>query len=153
MRAFMTLFEKIENDMRNAMKEGNGIVRDTLRMVKAELLNEKTKTGKDLTEELSLEVVTRCAKKRKEAIAEFNKAGREDLSAKEKEELAVIETYLPKQLTPEEILAAVDAKIASMGSVSAKDMGRLMGDVMKELKGRADGNDVKKAVALRLEGK
>jgi len=149
----MTLFEKIETDMRNAMKSGNEIVRNTLRMVKAELLNEKTKTGKDLTEELSLEVVSRCAKKRKEAMTEFKKAGREDLASKEAEELAVIETYLPKQLSQEEILAAVDAKIASLGSVSAKDMGRLMGEVMKELKGRADGNDVKKAVASRLEGK
>jgi uncharacterized protein len=149
----MTLFEKIETDMRNAMKEGNGIVRDTLRMVKAELLNEKTKTGKDLTEELSLEVVTRCAKKRKEAIAEFKKAGRDDLAAKESEELSVIETYLPKQLSYDEIVSAVDAKITSMGSVSSKDMGRIMGEVMKELKGRADGNDVKKAVASRLEGK
>jgi uncharacterized protein YqeY len=149
----MSLLETIEQDMRSAMREGNEVKKTTLRMVKADLLTEKAKTGKDLSEEISLEVVGRAAKKRKEAITEFKNAGRDDLADKEALELAVIEQYLPKQLTEEEITAVVEKKLAAMGTVAPNQTGRVMGEIMKELKGKADGTIVRKIVSAKLEGK
>jgi uncharacterized protein YqeY len=149
----MSILETIEQEMRSALKEGNEVKKTTLRMVKADLLNEKAKTGKDLTDDQSLEVISRCAKKRKEAIEEFAKAGREDLASREREELVVIEHYLPKQLSEAEITAAIDAKLAVLGSVTQKEMGKVMGEIMKDLKGRADGNIVRKILSSKLEGK
>jgi hypothetical protein len=149
----MSILETIEQEMRTALKEGNEVKKTTLRMVKADLLTEKAKTGKDLTDDQSLEVISRCAKKRKEAIEEFAKAGREDLAAREREELLVIEHYLPKQLSEVEITAAIDAKLAALGSVTQKEMGKVMGEIMKDLKGRADGNIVRKILSAKLEGK
>lgn len=149
----MTLLETIEHDLKDAMRENNEVKKTTLRMVKADLLTEKAKTGKDLTEELSLEVAGRCAKKRKEAITEFKNAGRDDLADREAAELAVIEHYLPKQLTEEEITAIVNQKLAAMGETSPNQTGKVMGEIMKELKGKADGTIVRKIVTARLEGK
>ena len=105
----MTLLETIETDMRAALREGNEVKKDTLRMVKAELMNEKAKTGKDLAPEVMQDVVARCAKKRKESIVEFRKAGRDDLADKEAAELVFIEGYLPKQMTEEEVAAHIKA--------------------------------------------
>jgi uncharacterized protein len=149
----MSILETVELDMRTALKEGVEVKKTTLRMVKADLLTEKAKTGKDLTDEQSLEVIARCAKKRKEAIEEFTKAGRDDLASREREELAVIEHYLPKQLTEAEVTAAIDAKLAALGSVTQKEMGKVMGEIMKDLKGRVDGNLVRKILSAKLEGK
>lgn len=149
----MTLLETIENDMRAALREGNEVKKDTLRMVKADLMTEKAKTGKDLTPEMMQDVVARCAKKRKEAIVEFRKAGRDDLAEKEAAELVFIEGYLPKQMTEEEVAAHIKAKVASLGTVSQKDFGRVMGDIMKELKGLTDGGVVRALLTKELEGK
>ena len=149
----MSILETIEQEMRTALKEGNEVKKTTLRMVKADLLTEKAKTGKDLTDDQSLEVIARCAKKRKEAIEEFSKAGREDLASREREELTFIEHYLPKQLSEAEITAAIDAKLAALGEVTQKGMGKVMGEIMKDLKGRADGTVVRKILSAKLEGK
>jgi uncharacterized protein YqeY len=149
----MTLFETIENDMRAALREGNDVKKTTLRMVKAELMNEKAKTGKDISAEVMQDVVARCAKKRKEAMEEFRKAGREDLAAKEAEELVFIEVYLPKQMSEEEVSSHIKAKLASIGAVSQKEFGKVMGEIMKELKGKTDGGVVRAILTKELEGK
>jgi hypothetical protein len=149
----MTLFENIEADMRSALKEGNEVKKTTLRMVKADLMTEKAKTGKDLTPEQMLEVVTRCAKRRKEAMEEFRKADRADLAEREAAELVIIEAYLPKQMTEEEVTSHIKAKLASIGAVSQKEFGRVMGDIMKELKGKTDGGVVRSILTRELEGK
>lgn len=149
----MTLLETIETDMHAAMKEGNEVRKTTLRMVKADLMTEKAKTGKDLSPEQMLEVVTRCAKKRKEAIEEFRKASRNDLADKEAAELAIIEVYLPTQMTEAEVTAHIKAKIASHGAVAQKEFGKFMGEIMKELKGKTDGNVVRAILTRELEGK
>jgi hypothetical protein len=149
----MTLLETIENDMRAALREGDEVRKVTLRMVKADLMTEKAKTGKDLSPEVMQDVVARSAKKRKEAIEEFRKAGRIDLADKEAAELTVIEAYLPKQLTEDEVAAHIKTKIAAIGSVSQKDFGRVMGEIMKELKGKTDGSVVRAILTKELEGK
>ena len=149
----MTLLETIENDMRAALRENNEVRKTTLRMVKADLMTEKAKTGKDLTDEQMQDVVARAAKRRKEAIEEFRKANRGDLADKEAAELVIIEAYLPKQMTQDEVASHIRAKLAAIGAVSQKDFGRVMGDIMKELKGKTDGGVVRAILTKELEGK
>ncbi|MGL4370346.1 MAG: GatB/YqeY domain-containing protein [Spirochaetota bacterium] len=149
----MTLLETIETDMRAALRGNDELKKTTLRGMKADLMTEKAKTGKDLTEEQMLEIAGRCAKRRKESIAEFRKAGRDDLADKEASELVIIEAYLPKQMTEAEVTGHVRAKLAAVGSVSQKDFGRVMGEIMKELKGKTDGGVVRAALTRELEGK
>ena len=147
----MSLLEKVDQDLRQAIKGKDESVIRTLRMLKSDIAYEKAKGTDELPEEKILEIITRAAKKRKESIEEFEKAGRNDLVLKEKEELAVIGTYLPEQVGEAEIINCVDRLITEMGISGKKDTGRLMGAVMKELKGRADGNAVKKVVSEKLE--
>ncbi len=133
------------------MKSKNELLSSTLRMMKSDILYEKTKSTQELTDEKIIEVLTRSAKRRKEAIAEYEKAGRDDLARKEKQELEIIMQYLPQQMSADEIASHVDAVIASMGTITNKDTGKVMGQVMKDLKGKADGQIVKQIVAQKLE--
>lgn len=133
------------------MKSKNELLSSTLRMMKSDILYEKTKGTQELTDEKIIEVLTRSAKRRKEAIAEYEKAGRDDLARKEKQELEIIMQYLPQQMSADEIASHVDAVIASMGTITNKDTGKVMGQVMKDLKGKADGQIVKQIVAQKLE--
>jgi len=120
-------------------------------MLKADILYEKTKGTEDLAEDKVVEIVFRGSKKRKESITEFEKAGRMDLADRERAELRIIEEYLPKQMSEEEIILAVDNLIKEMGGATQKDMGKVMGVMMKELKGQADGALVKKIVSAKLQ--
>lgn len=147
----MSLLERIEGDLHDAIKSKDEITLRTLRMLKSDVMYEKTKGEGDLSEDKVLEIVTRASKKRKEAIGEFEKAGRNDLAEREKEELAVIETYLPAQLSEEETSAIIDRMIGEMGEVSKKDFGKIMGPVMKELKGKVDGGIVKRLLTEKLD--
>jgi len=133
------------------MKSKNELLSSTLRMMKSDILYEKTKSTQELTDEKIIEVLTRSAKRRKEAIAEYEKAGRDDLARKEKQELEIIMQYLPQQMSADEIASHVNAVIASMGTITNKDTGKVMGQVMKDLKGKADGQIVKQIVAQKLE--
>lgn len=133
------------------MKSKNELLSSTLRMMKSDILYEKTKSTQELTDEKIIEVLTRSAKRRKEAIAEYEKAGRDDLARKEKQELEIIMQYLPQQMSVDEIASHVDAVIASMGTITNKDTGKVMGQVMKDLKGKADGQIVKQIVTQKLE--
>jgi uncharacterized protein YqeY len=147
----MGLIEKIEGDLREAIKSKEEVKLRTLRMLKADIMAEKTRGTADLPEEKVLELVLRASKKRKESIDEYTKAGRNDLAAREADELAVIESYLPKQLGEDEVAAAIDNKIKELGEVSKKDFGKIMGAVMKDLKGQADGAVVKAVLTRKLE--
>ncbi len=147
----MGLLERIEDDLRASIKNKDQEKLRTLRMLKADILYEKTKGIEALSEDKVIEIVFRGAKKRKESITEFEKAGRTDLVEREHAELKIIEEYLPRQMSEEEITGVVDAKIKEIGGVSQKDMGRLMGLIMKDLKGQADGILVKKIVAGRVQ--
>ncbi len=147
----MSILTTIESNLKDAMKSKNELLSSTLRMMKSDILYEKTKGTQELTDEKIIEVLTRSAKRRKEAIAEYEKAGRDDLARKEKQELEIIMQYLPQQMSADEIASHVDAVIASMGTITNKDIGKVMGQVMKDLKGKADGQIVKQIVAQKLE--
>jgi uncharacterized protein YqeY len=106
----------------------------------------------NLTESQEIEVLAQQAKQRRDSIEQYRQAGREDLAEKEAQELAIIEEYLPGQLSDEEVGAVVDEIIAQTGASSAKDMGKVMGPVMQQLKGRADGQKIQAVVKAKLSG-
>ena len=146
----MSLFKKIESDLQDSLRSGNELRLSVLRMLKSDIMYEKNKTGKDLSEEKILETISRAAKRRKESITEFDKAGRTDLSDKEKSELLIIEEYLPKQLTESEISEIVEDFISKNGKPQSSESGRFIGMIMKDLKGRADGSLVKEIVSKKI---
>ena len=148
----MNLLEKIETDLKNAIKSGDVLRAGTLKMLKSDISYEKGKTGKDLGEDQVIEIVSRAAKRRKESIKEFKKGNREDLAEKESAELAIVEEYLPRQLSREEIEGHVMKKLAEHGEISQKDAGRIMGEIMKDLKGKADGSLVKAILGEKIGG-
>ena len=146
----MNLLEKIDTDLKSAMKTGDTPRIETLKMLKSDIAYEKGKTGKDLTDEQLIEIVNRSAKRRRESIKEFQKGNRQDLVDNETCQLAVVEEYLPKQMTEEEIENYISDKIAAIGTVTQKEIGKLMGEIMKELKGKADGGAVKAILSKKI---
>lgn len=149
----MSLLQKIESDMKDALKSGDKERSGTLKMLKSDMMYEKAKTGQEITDEQALDVVKRAAKRRKESIREFEAAGRNDLAAVEAGELKIIGEYLPEQLGEEEIVKVVDRILAAAGEVTQKDFGRIMGMAAKELKGKADGALIKEVLQRRMDGK
>ncbi|HQO40854.1 MAG TPA: GatB/YqeY domain-containing protein [Spirochaetota bacterium] len=149
----MSLLQKIESDMKDALKSGDKVRSGTLKMLKSDMMYEKAKTGKDITDEQALDVIKRAAKRRKESIREFEAAGRTDLVDVETGELKIIEEYLPEQLGPEEIEKVVVSILSEAGEVSQKDFGRIMGMAARELKGKADGALIKEILQRKMDGK
>lgn len=149
------LYDKIQNELKTALKEKNELVVSVLRMIAAAIKNQEiekrtklSKTIKDvleleklskLTEEEVLEAVGREAKKRKEAITEFRKGNREDLASKEEQEFKIISRYLPEQLSEDEIKQEMEKVISEAKPSGPQDFGKIMGSLMARLKGRADG--------------
>ncbi|MEM9503745.1 MAG: GatB/YqeY domain-containing protein [Cyanobacteria bacterium P01_E01_bin.43] len=152
----MSLKDRISEDIKTAMKAKDKLRLETVRSIKKVILEEEsTARGKGqegLTDTQELEVLTRLAKQRKDAIAQYTNASRPDLADKEAAELAILEEYLPAQLSDADIEAVIDALIAKTGATSAKDMGKVMGPAMQELKGRADGAKVQAMVKAKLAG-
>jgi len=141
---------KIKADTITAMKARDQLKVDTLRMLSTAFVNElvatKHKPSEELLDEDAILVIRREVKKRKEAAEAFKGAGRAELAEKEQTEEKILLAYLPAQMSEEDVRKAVEAKKAELGVADKKDMGRLMGAVMKELGGKADGGMVKKAV-------
>ena len=143
----MNLSEKINTDLKDAMKSGDKIRLQTLRSLRALILEfEKSGSGKEFNDEEEIKLLSTAAKKRKESIEEYKKAGREDLANKEEAEFNVIMSYLPKQLKEDEIIAEVKKLSHSLGTITKADFPKLMQAAIKELKGRADGKSIKNAV-------
>ena len=147
----MGLLEQIGIEIKKAIKDRNDDLLRTLRMLKSDIMYEKTKGTEDLSDDKILEIIIRASKKRKEAIEEYKKAGRDDLAERELNELRIIEKYLPKQLTDEEIQESIEKKIDEIGEITQKDFGKIMGMLMKDLKGKADGAIVKRLLNEKLE--
>jgi uncharacterized protein YqeY len=105
-----------------------------------------------LNEEQEVELLTQLAKQRRDSIEQYTEAGRQELADREAQELAILEEYLPAQMGDAEIAAAVEAAIAKVGATSPKDMGKVMGPIMQELKGRADGKKIQAIVKEKLAG-
>lgn len=150
----MTLKEKISSDLKEAMKAGDAFRRDTLRLVDSAIKNaeiEKKKRQAGLSDEEILEVLGRAVKQRQDSVRQYEAGGRPDLAENEKKELEIIMPYLPAQLSQSEIEAVVVEVIESAGAVTASDLGKIMGQVMARVKGKADGNLAREIVKNKLE--
>lgn len=146
----MSLMEKLMSELKNAMKAKDKIRVDTVRLLISQLKNARIAAGDDLTPDQELQVLMSAAKKRKESIQAYQSGGREDLLEKERKELQIIEEFLPEQLSDEEIEKEISAIIEQLGASSMKDLGRVMGEAMKKLKGKADGKKVQSIVRAKL---
>lgn len=149
----MTLLTKLSDDMKAAMKGKDKKSLQVIRMLKASLQNEKINLGRDLTDEEELAIISREMKQRRDSLAEFEKVGRDDLAEKTKSEIAIVERYLPAQLTEDEIFQIVSQAIEQTGASSPKEFGKVMGVVMPKVKGKADGNQVNAIVKELLNQK
>ncbi len=147
----MDLKAKLTEDTKAALKAGDKLRLSTLRMVLSEIKNAEIAKREELDDEELAAVMAREARKRREAIAEFEKGGREDLVEKETRELSILQAYLPEQMSEEEIRDVVSETIAELGATSASDMGRVMGIIMPRVKGKADGKLVNKLVREMLQ--
>ncbi|NBB75250.1 MAG: GatB/YqeY domain-containing protein [Bacteroidetes bacterium] len=145
-----SLQDRIASDLKDAMRAQDDVRRRTLRSLRSALMKEEIDQREggegELTKQQELSVLQKAAKQRRESLEQFEEAGREDLAQKEREELAVIEEYLPSQLSDDALHETIEAIIDEVGAESMADMGRVMGRAMGELRGRADGNRVRKAV-------
>jgi uncharacterized protein len=149
----MSLITTIGDELKAAMKSGDAKKRDTLRYLQSALKNtaiEKRVSVAELSDTAVQDVVKRLVKQRKDSIDQYRAGGRADLVANEEAELAIISVYLPVQLSREATVTLVDRVVASLGTVTAKDMGRIMGMVMTEAAGQADGALVRELVAAKL---
>ena len=144
------LHEQIKNNIKEAMLAKDTVRLEVMRGLAAAFMNELVATGKTpqdiLPDEQALAVISRLAKQRKDSIEQFKKGAREDLVKEEQAQLAILETYLPKMMEKSEIEKIVKAKKGELGITDATKKGMLMSAVMKDLKGKADGIDVKEVV-------
>jgi uncharacterized protein YqeY len=149
-----SILERIQQEMVVAMKSQQAATLGTLRMLKSALMEAKTKKAKDaaLTSDEEVEILQRYAKKRREAVEEFRKLGREDLIPSEEAEITVTERFLPRAMDDAELRAIVQAAIASTGATGPREMGKVIGVVMPQVKGRADGSRVSRLVKETLGG-
>jgi uncharacterized protein len=146
----MSLLERLNQDMKQAMKNKEKDKLSVIRMIKASLQNEAIKLGEELSEDAELTVLSREVKQRKDSLHEFEKAGREDLVEKIRTELQYVEEYMPQQLSEEEISKIVEEAISEVGATSKAEMGKVMAAIMPKVKGKADGSLVNKLVQQHL---
>lgn len=148
--------EQLQQDLKTAMREKDAVRLRTIRSLRAAIqsreIEMRSGTDVDLSDEDALAVLQKQAKQRRDAISQFEQAGRDDLKQVEVEELVVIESYLPKQLDEDAIRKEVEAIVADTGAEGMKDMGRVMGQAMGRLRGKADGSKVQAVVRSILSG-
>jgi len=152
----MSLKDRITEDIKAAMKAQDKVRLETVRSIKKAILEKETSVrpaGQEaLTTDEEMEILLQLAKQRRDSIAQYTQGNRPDLAEKETQELAILEEYLPKQLSEDEVSQIIDELIASTGATSAKDMGKVMGPAMQQLKGKADGKKVQELVKQKLAG-
>ncbi len=148
----MNFEQLINDDLKEAMKSGDKLKLETLRSLRASVIEfNKNGTGKELAEEDAQKILLQASKKRKDAIEMYKQAGRQDLLEKEVAELAIIASYLPQQLTEDQVIDVLKGLIANIGAEGPKDMGKVMGLAMKELRGKADGTLVQQCLKSLLQ--
>ena len=140
----MNLFDQVSNDIKSAMLAIDKVRLEALRGIKKEFLEAKTAKGADgeLTDDMAMKILAKMVKQRKESAQIYTEQNRPDLAEPELAEAAVIETYLPKQMTEEELTEALKAIIAQVGATTPQEMGKVMGVATKQLAGRADGRAI-----------
>ncbi|MBE6271971.1 MAG: GatB/YqeY domain-containing protein [Prevotella ruminicola] len=148
----MALFDQISEDIKSAMKARDKVRLETLRNIKKVFLEAKTAPGANdtLTDADALKIISKLAKQGKETAMTYTQAGRQDLADAELAQVEVLESYLPKQLSQEEIEAEVKKIIAEVGATSMKEMGKVMGTASKQLAGKADGRVISEIVKKLL---
>lgn len=145
------MVEKLKQDMIVAMKAKDKDRLTTLRMIKGDLDKEHIDKKREINDELLIEVVNRGIKQRKDSIVEFEKGGRQDLIDKTQEELAILQSYLPAQLSDEEVLAIIDEAFQIVHPEGSRDMGKIMKEIQPKLKGRADMKKVSEIIKTKLQ--
>ena len=146
----MTLKERLQADTTAAMRSGDALRRDTLRMVQSSAYNLEKKNGKPLSDDELLAVVSREVKTRRESVEAFRKGGREDLASKEEAEIAILGEFMPEQLAEADVVRLIDQAVAATGAASPRDLGKVMGWLAPHTRGKADGKLVSSLVAARL---
>jgi uncharacterized protein YqeY len=146
----MSLKDQLNDDLKTSMKSGDKMRTQTLRSLKSAIKYAEIEVGADLDDSGVLSVIAKQAKQRRESIVEFQKGGRADLVEQEAVELAILESYLPQQLSEETIKAKAEAVIAGLGVTDAKGIGQVMKQLMAELQGQADGKVVNQVVRQLL---
>lgn len=150
----MSIKDQIFSDLKEAMKAKRAVRLQVLRSLKAKMMEKEIAERKGgeatLSDEQALQVLSKAAKQRKESITQFEQGNRQDLADHEKEELAIIEEYLPELMSEDDVRKIVGEKIAAMGASGPQDMGKVMGPIMGLLKGKADGTLVSKLVKETL---
>ena len=144
------LKEKLLEDLKNSMKEKNNLRKNVIQMVRAAILQIEKDNAIELDDNKILEVIVKENKKRKDSLADFEKAGREDLINQTKEEIAVLDEYLPKQLSEEELTEKIKEIIASVNATSMKDMGIVMKEAKAQIGASADGRAINEVVKKLL---
>jgi uncharacterized protein YqeY len=148
----MSLRDRLTEDLRMAMKARDQLRMDVIRMIKAAVMNKEVELRKDLDDAEMSRIMTTMIKQRKESVEQYEKGQRAELAAKERQEISIIEAYLPKALSAEELDLTVDSVIRETGASSAKDMGAVMKAVMAKLAGQPiDGKQVSDLVRSKLK--
>jgi uncharacterized protein YqeY len=146
----MALREQINDDLKAAMRSGETVRRDTIRLLTAALKQREVDERKTLTDADVLAVIEKMIKQRRDSIAQFEQGGRQDLADKEKQELGLLQAYMPQAMGDDEVAAAVAAAVAETGAAGPADMGKVMALLKPKLAGRADMGKVSAAVKARL---
>ena len=148
----MSLKEEILKDMKEAMKARDKLKLSTLRLLIAEIKNKEIAAKGELKDHEILVLIQKAVKQRQDSIEQYRKGGREDLADKEEGEMKILKTYLPEELSKEELIKIIDSAISATGAVSLKEMGNVMKEVIPQTQGKADGKLVSELVRKRLAG-
>lgn len=138
--------DRLMDDLKDAMRAGDQVRRETIRLLRAALHNARIEQGRPLTEAEELAVLQRQVKQRRESIEEFRRGGRQDLADREAQELAILERYLPTQLSPDEIEAEVRQAVTATGARGPREQGKVMSWLAPRLRGKADLSEVSRVV-------
>lgn len=145
-----TIKSKLEDDLKQAMRERDVLRRDVIRYIRSEIRNQEIRLQRDLEDADAVQVLSRQAQQRRDSIEAFEKANRQDLVDKERAELDVIAEYLPQQMSEAEIDELASATIAEVGASGPRDMGKVMSAIMPQVRGRAEGKTVSALVSAKL---
>jgi uncharacterized protein YqeY len=148
----VSLRDRLHDDMTAAMRSGDALRRDTLRMALSNVYGVEKRDHATLSDDATLAVLVREVKTRRESIEAYRKGGRDDLAAKEEAEIGILGAYLPQPLAEDELQALIAEAIAALGATSVRDLGRVMGRLAGPTRGRADGRHVSALVAQALAG-
>lgn len=148
----MSLKQRLTDDMKAAMKAGEKERLGTIRLMNAAIKQKEVDERVEVDDTQVLAILEKMMKQRKDSVSQYEGAGREDLAAVERAEMAIIEQYLPAKLGEAEVLAVIDAVIAEVGASGPADMGKVMGAVKPKLAGQADMGEVSKLIKQRLTG-